>query len=205
MRNKEKEILDTATLLFLKKGIKKTSVELICRNCGISKKTFYNYYPDKKTIIEDVVKSFLSKAEKYIDTLSNISPNAASELINLFKFIQSNMSIFTPVFINDLLKFYPVVNEYIAETRLTKFLPFFIQNVKKGINEGLYRESLNGKLTGELYFRQIDMTLEDVSLTASEKLSVLSYINIFFLHGIINDMGTELLFSDSIEKSCKIF
>jgi AcrR family transcriptional regulator len=205
MKNKEKEqeILETTSLLFSKVGIKKTSVELISLRCGISKKTFYNYYPDKETIVKEIVKNALYKTERYIITLSKISPNATSELINFFKFLQGNLSVFTPVFISDLLKFYPAVNDFILQFRAKIFLPFFIQNVQRGILENCYRNSVDGRLTGELYFKQIDLALEDNTLTVKEKFRVLSYINNFFLHGLVNGIGAKLLFSDLNEEYCK--
>lgn len=203
MNNKQQEILETTSLLFSQEGIKKTSVDLISSHCGISKKTFYQYYSDKEAVIKEIVKKSLQKIEKYIITLSNISPNAVSELINFFKFLQSNISVFTPVFINDLLKFYPSVNDFILEFRAKIFFPFFIQNVQRGILENCYRNSVDGRLTGELYFKQIDLTLEDNSLTAKEKFRVLSYINNFFLHGVVNGIGEKLLFSDVNEECCK--
>lgn len=203
MERKQQKILDTTSSLFSKEGIKKTSVDLISSHCGISKKTFYQYYSDKEAVIKEIVKNSLHEIEKYIITLSNISPNAVSELINFFKFLQNNISVFTPVFINDLLKFYPAVNDFILEFRAKIFLPFFIQNVQRGILENCYRNSVDGRLTGELYFKQIDLALEDNSLTAKEKFRVLSYINNFFLHGVVNSIGAKLLFSDVNEECCK--
>ncbi|PBJ07992.1 TetR/AcrR family transcriptional regulator [Flavobacterium sp. ACN6] len=203
MKNKQLEILETAAVLFSKGGIKKTSVEIISRQCGISKKTFYTYYSDKEAVIKDIVENALSRTEKYASTLSETSSDAACDLIRFFKFIQNNIAVFTPVFISDLFKFYPAVNDCIREYRSKKFLPFFMENIKRGVQEGCYRKSVDGKLTGELYFRQIDLTLEDDSLTALEKFTVLSYINSFFLHGIVNGFGVKQLYSDGNQK-CSI-
>lgn len=191
MKNKQQEIFDTASLLFSTEGIKKTSVEIISRHCGISKKTFYTYYPDKEAVIKEIVENALSRTEKYVITLSEISSDAAYDLVSFFEFIQNIIAVFTPVFISDLFRFYPAVNDCILEYRSRKFLPFFIENVKRGVQEGCYRKSVDGKLTGELYFKQIDLTLEDDSLTAAEKFSVLSYINSFFLHGIVSGSGAN--------------
>lgn len=204
MKNKQLVLLETASVLFSKEGIKKTSVETISRHCGISKKTFYTYYPDKEAIIKEIVENALSRTEKYVIMLSEISSDAVFDLVSFFEFIQNNISVFTPVFISDLFKFYPAVNDSVREYRSRKFLPFFIENVKRGVKEGCYRKSVDAKLTGELYFSQIDMTLEDDSLEALEKFRVLSYINSFFLHGIVNGIGAKLLFADGNEQCSKL-
>lgn len=186
--NKKQKIIETASLLFSKEGIKKTSIDLISRKCGISKKTFYIYFSDKETIITHIVENALGRTEEYILTLSIISLDAVSELTSFFEFIQNDIFEFTPIFLSDLLKFYPDISDLISKSRTTKFLPFFINNLEKGLSDGCYRKTIDGKLTAELYFRQIDFTLEDETLTASEKIHVLSYINSFFLHGIVNGM-----------------
>ncbi|OXB07829.1 TetR/AcrR family transcriptional regulator [Flavobacterium pectinovorum] len=193
--NKKQEIIEAASLLFSKEGIRKTSIDLISRKCGISKKTFYIYFTDKETIITDIVTNALRRTEEYIQTLSVISLDALSELSSFFEFIQNDNFEFTPIFLSDLLKFYPDISDLITESRKTKFLPFFIHNLEKGVSEGCYRKAINGKLTAEMYFRQVDFTLEDGTLTASEKIHVLTYINNFFLYGIVNGMGSKLLVS----------
>jgi AcrR family transcriptional regulator len=202
MKNKELEIIKTASLLFSQEGIRKTSVDSISQHCGISKKTFYQYFPDKETIIRDIVTNALSKIDNYIKVLLDASGDVVPELIDFLKFIQCNISVFTPIFISDLLKHYPNVNEVLLEYRRTKFLPFFMQNIDRGILEGCYRESTDSKLIGELYFKQIDLTLEDDSISDSEKDNKLAHINSFFLHGILSGAGAQILYSTLTEKNC---
>jgi AcrR family transcriptional regulator len=192
--------MDTASVLFAENGIKKTSIDIICHRCGISKKTFYQYFLDKETIVNDIVKIALLNTENHIDTLKSMTPDAPTELISFFNFMQSNVTVFTPIFINDLVKFYPKVNNLILESKNKKFLPFFTQNVKQGIFEGYYRKSLDADITAALYFRQLDYALEDEIIILSEKSKFLSYINSFFLHGIVNRTGAEILFSKSEEE-----
>jgi len=194
MKNKLQDIINTASLLFAGKGIKKTSVDLICHNCGISKKTFYQYFPDKETIVNEIVKNALVNTEKHIDKLRKIMADAPTELSTFFKFMQRNLSVFTPVFMSDLMKFYPKVYDLMLESKNSKFLPFFSENLKRGISEGYYRKSLDAGITAALYFKQLDYALED-EIMLSEKFKFLSYINSFFLHGIVNRAGAEVLVS----------
>lgn len=194
MKNKLHNIINIASVLFAEDGIKKTPIDVICHRCGISKKTFYQYFPDKETIINDIVKVALINTEKHIDKLKSITPDSPTELISFFNFMQSNLTVFTPVFMNDLVKFYPKVHHLILESKNKKFLPFFIQNLRKGILEGYYRKSLAPDITACLYFRQLDFALED-EIILSEKFKFLSYINSFFLHGIVSRTGAEILSS----------
>lgn len=195
MNNKLQDILHAASLLFASNGVKKTSVDLISHNCGISKKTFYLYFLDKETIVQEIVQGTLVNTEKHIEGLKSLPHDAPTELISFFNFMQNSAPVFTPVFINDIVRFYPKVNNLIMESKNKKFLPFFSQNIKKGILEGFYRKSLDANITASLYFRQIDYALED-EIVHWEKFKFLSYINSFFLHGILNKKGTAFLSSN---------
>lgn len=181
-------------MLFAKNGIKKTSIDLICHHCGISKKTFYQYFRDKETIVYDIVKMALLNTENHIDNLKSITPDAPTQLISFFNFMQRNATVFTPIFRKDLVKFYPKIHHLILESKTKKCLPFFIQNLKQGIFEGSYRKSLDTDITAALYFRQLDFALED-QIMLSDRFKFLSYINSFFLHGILSRIGPEILLS----------
>lgn len=191
MINTQQEIMKTAELLFPNNGIKKTSIDLISKKCGISKKTFYKNFIDKEHILKKIVSIELIKIEKYIAALSAESNNPACELLILFKFLQNNLSVFTSVFINDIMAYYPNVYQLIIKSRNHILLPFLIHNIDRGIKEGLYRDSLQPKLFGDLYMLQFDTILENTAKEFSDKREILSCTNMLFLHGILNAAGTE--------------
>ncbi len=49
------QLLETSEKLFYKYGIKKVTVEEICKTAGVSKMTFYKYYKNKEAIVEYIV------------------------------------------------------------------------------------------------------------------------------------------------------
>ena len=49
----KKEILNTACSLFRERGFDSVSLDEVCRACGISKPTFYNYVDSKDAILTD--------------------------------------------------------------------------------------------------------------------------------------------------------
>lgn len=196
MEKKQQEIIDTSAVLFSVAGIKKTSVDLICSKCGISKKTLYQYFDHKEAIVDEIVKNALLEIKDYIKQTAPKSADAPLELIGFFYFLKTGLSVFTPIFISDLIKFYPDINMLIIKLRTAELMPFLVKNVDRGIVEGYYRESINARLTAELYFRQLDSVLGDNALNGSTKIEILNYINSFFLHGILNRAGKNILWSD---------
>ncbi len=55
-REKQKKLLDSAYLLFLKNGISQTTIADICQSAGIAKGTFYLYFKDKDDILRSLTK-----------------------------------------------------------------------------------------------------------------------------------------------------
>lgn len=56
-------IMDTAETLFLKYGFRRVAVDEICRNAGVSRKTYYVYFDNKETLIIQLL-------DRIIDTLT---------------------------------------------------------------------------------------------------------------------------------------
>jgi len=63
--SKYQDITKTAHALFWKFGIKRVTVEEICEEAGVSKMTFYRYFPNKtelaKTVVDNLFKESLAR------------------------------------------------------------------------------------------------------------------------------------------------
>jgi AcrR family transcriptional regulator len=59
---KQEKIVQAARTLFWKYGMKRVSIEEICRESGVSKMTFYKYFPNKTALALFILKLFYSDA-----------------------------------------------------------------------------------------------------------------------------------------------
>ncbi|RUL52136.1 TetR/AcrR family transcriptional regulator [Lysinibacillus antri] len=90
MRREEKKrqtklaITNAAFKLFSENGYESTKVEDIVKLAGVSKGTFFNYFPTKEAVIEDFERiSIYSEAEKLMNITSPVVPKLLSSLINI--------------------------------------------------------------------------------------------------------------------------
>jgi AcrR family transcriptional regulator len=192
MDNKRKDIMEAASMLFLQKGIKTTTVDEIAKKCHISKKTFYYFFVDKEIVITEIVQNLIHKTDQQLRMLPDISPNASSELISFFQYLQANIFVFNALFMNDLKKYYPNIHNLFLQDRRNKLVPFFSRNIERGVSENIYRTQLDSKLTAELYFLQLDNIIDNIEVSDDERYGIIYYINSFFLHGIMNKTGLKL-------------
>lgn len=90
-QNNQKAILDAARECFSEAGFDKVTVRDIIRRTGLASGTFYNYYPDKKSI-------FLALIEDYMDRLGTHLDKFRANAGNIKEFIQSSyLAIFTAI------------------------------------------------------------------------------------------------------------
>ena len=79
MRNEDNlklnQIVETAYNLFMKFGIRRVSVEEICKEAGVSKMTFYKHFKNKSELAKHIINQIISEAEiKYRDLMAQDIP-----------------------------------------------------------------------------------------------------------------------------------
>ncbi|WP_093161501.1 TetR/AcrR family transcriptional regulator [Aliiruegeria lutimaris] len=62
MNERERNILDAATTLFMRYGVKRTSMNDISQEAGISRQTLYNAYRNKDEILRALIRYFADRA-----------------------------------------------------------------------------------------------------------------------------------------------
>jgi TetR/AcrR family transcriptional repressor of mexJK operon len=63
---KHREIVEAATLLFMKMGYDGTSMEDIAAKAGVSKQTVYKHFADKKQLFSDIVLATTSQVDRVV-------------------------------------------------------------------------------------------------------------------------------------------
>lgn len=64
MEEKLQYILEESSKLFLRYGIKSLSMDDIARQLGVSKKTLYQYFSDKKELVQSVMKFHMEQTNR---------------------------------------------------------------------------------------------------------------------------------------------
>lgn len=193
METKDK-ILENTFNLVMKYGIKSVSLDDISRGIGISKKTIYQYFENKKSLISEVIKSFIQKDEKDINTIIDQSKDALDEMALLAKHVLKFLRGMSPSMMFDTQKYYPQVWATIEKQHFTFILETVKTNIKRGQQEGLYQKDVNADITSKLYVRQI-LALSDESIfPLSEYTRSDLYRNMVTYHmrGIMSEKGRKL-------------
>jgi len=156
--------------MFLKLGFKSVTMDDIACEMCISKKTIYKYFHNKEVLIEEGTEIIHQKIHTIIDEIVAKNFNAIEENFEIRKmFKEMFQSIDTsPVF--QLKKHYPEIYSKMIANEIEDCNAMFMQNISKGIEQGLYRKDLEKEICVKFYYTLIFSIKES---TPSEKESVI--------------------------------
>lgn len=192
METKQK-ILEQTFDLIMKYGIKSVSMDDISRGIGISKKTIYQYFENKKSLIHEVIENHITKDEAEITTIINETKNAIDEMVTIAKHILVFLRSMSPSMMFDTQKYYPKIWERVENQHFTFILNTIVTNIKRGQNEGFYCLDINADIISKMYVRQI-LTLADETifpLSKYERSDLYKNLVTYHVRGLLNDNGRQ--------------
>lgn len=138
MKNK---ILDISLRQFLLHGIRKMSVQKLVEPLNISTKTFYKYFKNKEDLLKGALISYYDLKYRTLESDAE-GHHVVHVLCNIWNGAMEAELNVNQKFFQDLLYYYPELNEkFTAKTNL-KFLKPFIRIIERGIDEGVFREEI---------------------------------------------------------------
>jgi AcrR family transcriptional regulator len=205
----KERIIESASALFFRNGIKSMTMSDIANGLGISKRTLYEVFRDKEELLEGCLGYYHAKADKEIEQLTRDSENVIDTLVRLYAQNFFQMLNVGKSLVNDLKKYYPHLYRRI-EARRNKEICIFIPLFKKGVEQGLIRNDVDFEIVLWLLKIQFDAVLDE-NAVLSEKYSVNQFLRAIiqiFIRGIVTPLGNEridqLMENDREEYEIKI-
>lgn len=82
-RETKERIIDSAIECFSRYGYEGTSVEMICKSAGVSKGSFFYYFPTKQSLFLEILNFWLQDVDRAMEEVNNSSEDVSSKLLNL--------------------------------------------------------------------------------------------------------------------------
>ena len=188
-------ILNKATDLFLNFGFKSVTMDQIANEIGISKKTIYNFFENKKHLVNVVTNGMFASITSGIKQIKKESLDPISELFDiklfLIKILKGERT--TPLY--QLRKFYPETHKEITQKQFDFMTKSAVESLKSGVKLGLFRKDINIDLISRLYFNGM-IGIKDQDIFPAEKYEptflMLKYIE-YHLRAIVTEKGLKKL------------
>ena len=145
-------IIKVAGELFFRLGIRSVSIDDICRELGMSKKTFYVYFASKDELIEQMLQANINYMAGKLEEL--LAKKDFRHLVKAFlkhQEAEKNDVRRVPQLVYDLKKYYP---RQFADFQVKCFetqKDYLRKYLEQGVAEGLVRADLNIELTAVLF------------------------------------------------------
>jgi TetR/AcrR family transcriptional regulator, cholesterol catabolism regulator len=183
-----------AHALFMQYGLRSVSMDDIATGLGISKKTIYQFYQDKDALVDDVIATLINHNQLCCDNDKLKSEDAIHEIFLAIDMMLEMFKSMNPSILFDMHKYYPTAFQIFLKHRDGYLFTVIKENIKRGIEEGLYRENLKVEVMAR--FRVESMMLpfnpEFQSKVKESLVGVEEEITIHFLYGLVSPKGYKL-------------
>ena len=184
-------ILDTVVAAVTSRGIKAVKMDDVAAELGISKRTLYEIYDDKETMVLEGVKHYHENKMTALNVFAANSHNVLDIVIYLYERHIKESKTINPLFYEDIVK-YPRIVEYLEE-RTRHSRNNFQQFMRRGVEEGLFRDDIDFNIVAHV-FDALGSYMRDKRLYQQYTFEELFFNMLFVsLRGVCTLKGIDLL------------
>ncbi|MCT4613908.1 MAG: TetR/AcrR family transcriptional regulator [Marinifilaceae bacterium] len=198
MKIQKQKIIETSLEMFISYGIKSVTMDDIAKKNGISKKTLYLHFINKKDLVNKAMNFELENPRFSIKDVASTGLNSVEQFYEFYKFIIDMLKNSNSICLEyDLKKYYNEIWLSIKNARRDNFLEEIQNNLEQGIKDGLYREDIDinyiAKTIVRFYLNLLGS--ENETYTETEIMSPTFHREIcrFHMYGICTDKGIEYI------------
>ena len=103
----ENRIIKESRALLKKIGASSMTMDMVARNCGISKRTLYETFPDKKTLIKTCIADEHKEQDQVLNEIFKTAENCYDALFKTYLYIRNYLNNTLMAFVNDIKRLYP--------------------------------------------------------------------------------------------------
>nr|WP_129735445.1 TetR/AcrR family transcriptional regulator [Parabacteroides goldsteinii] len=196
--NKE-QIMMTALDLFSQHGIKSVSMDDIARNMGISKRTIYEFFEDKETLLVKGIEYNHKKMKQVLTELEEGPYSVVEEIILFYEECMKRPRWYNRKFYDDL-KRYPKALE-LNEKNKAEFSKKCMKLFSRGVKEGVFQKGINFEIVTLLAKEQIKMIRPTGAFLNHSVSEVYKTVLFTFLRGICTEKGLAILDRYALKQS----
>ena len=170
------------------------TMDAVARQCGISKRTLYETFPDKRTLIGECMRRDYEVKNAEVKEIFETSPNCFVAMFKVYTRVLGVFSSHSMVSMKEIKRLYPdlFAHHLESEKNLVKGLTCVLHQAQE---QGLVIERVNPEIAAFLFIKSMN-ELHDRKSVAEygfSEATVFEQLFISFLRGIATIKGIELL------------
>ncbi len=186
------EIINVSQALFEKHGIKPITMDMIAKSMKISKRTLYEIFRDKESLLIETLRHIQKKEHAAIDLFIQSNDNVLEVILYTLHRRVEQMRNINPRFMTDLSG-YPTVLEALKEENkhnMEDANKFFL----RGVKQGLFREDINLRIFLELMQLQMrEVVFRNQLSCEANPADIHNSVILVGLRGISTEKGLKVI------------
>ena len=187
-------ILEKGTQLFFRYGVKSVTMDAIAADLGISKKTIYQHFPDKDSMVYEVVQDFIAQDILKWEELDRLYSNVVEKMFKSFDMVKDMVTQMNPHLLFEIQKYFPKGFQLFKEHGEMCIHKNLIADFHKGAQYGYFRNDIDFELLARLRMAEVNLAFNP-DFYPNNKLSLyetqLTLMDIF-MRGILTEKGLTL-------------
>lgn len=185
--------MDVAIEQFSRYGVRNTTMDDIARMMGISKKTLYQEFKDKKELVNATFSAMLERDQEKMAFLKDSGTDVIEHLVKISKMMRERLTNINPLAVMEVQKYFPEAWKIFEEHKEQVIMTDFVNILERGKQLGYFRSEIDAHILARLRVNQIASAMEPSNFNnenynlVEEQMQMMDH----FLHGIFTEKGRE--------------
>lgn len=149
------KIISKSRELFLKLGFKSITMDDIAHEMSCSKKTLYKHFANKEILVEKTIEHVQDEIHVNISKILNSNENAIAGNFEVAAYFRDMFKSSETSPVHQLKKHYPDIYQKVHQRQVNECKVWFVNNIKKGINQGYFRTEIDMDDYANFYYMLI--------------------------------------------------
>lgn len=139
-------LLELAQLRFFQTGFNKVTMDELSSELGVSKKTFYKFFPSKDDLLRATVHLVMRSMEKRMEEIVSSNKQFAEKMADVMTLVGKLTNKMSKAFQSDIQRFAPSLWKEIEKFRREQILNKVEKMIHQAREEGIFRDDINEKI-----------------------------------------------------------
>lgn len=187
-------IILKALELFKGSGIRLVTMDQIAEEVGMSKRTIYELFKDKDTLVLECLEAMHRQQMEEIQEIISGSSNVIEALYMMGERGEKKRAMINHLFFEDIRKLYPQIWDRMKSRAKAGADSFSFKILTQGIKEGIFREDLNVEIV-DIFFNAMMEILhkKDIFPENTSDKELLKNIIVPYYTGISTEKGKQII------------
>ncbi len=194
MKVKERIILESGAL-FGKYGIRSMTMDALAEEMGISKRTIYERFKDKDTLLLEVITYYKEQSAMDAHRMIEQSDNAIEALFRIMRTTISNIRQLNPVFFHDFKKYHAKIYKDMSQPGGIRDFSITLNLLETGVKQEVFRSDIHIDIVNRTIHELFDLfSMESNLIRAGYRHKQLfDHVVLPYFRGISTEKGLTVL------------